>query len=304
MTERLEARIAALAERSMLREAEAGPKPGLVDRFGPGAHADMDIRHFRLSARALGPYFGRMAAIAALKGGEELARALRAEGLAAEAAMLAATGGANTHRGAIWALGLLSAATGSLASRTVYRPSGEAVCLEAATLARGILGLAPERRLAEAPESKGQAARRAYGLRSAREEALEGFPAIVEGALPVARALSPVDEDAFVVTVLVAIMARLDDTCLAARGGPGAIGEARRGAAAIMSAGGPASPAGAALYGAMRGDFAQRHLSPGGAADLCAATLFLLELEGPPPLPLPPPRRAAKLVPCAVPIPG
>lgn len=286
MTERIEERIAALAERSLLREAEAGPKPGLVDRFGPGAHADMDIGHFRLSARALGPFFGRMAAIATRTRGEELARALRAEGLAAEAAMLEATGGVNTHRGAIWSLGLLSAAAGALAAGTGHLPSGEAACLEAATLARAIVDQEPDRRLSGAAESKGLAARRAYGLRSARDEALEGFPAIVGGSLPAGRALSSgrarqaAGEDALVLTILVAVMTRLDDTCIAARGGPDALRDARRAAAAVMAAGGPAGPGGAALYDVMRKDFARRRLSPGGAADLCAATLFILELEG------------------------
>ncbi|MBU1082359.1 MAG: triphosphoribosyl-dephospho-CoA synthase, partial [Spirochaetes bacterium] len=101
------ARTARLAARSLLREAEAAPKPGLVDRLGPGSHSDMDIGHFRLSAAALEPYFTRMAE----EGDPERLRSL---GIEAEAAMLAATGGVNTHKGAIWALGLLCAAAGTL----------------------------------------------------------------------------------------------------------------------------------------------------------------------------------------------
>jgi len=312
VSERVEELVAALAERSLLREVEAGPKPGLVDRFGPGAHADMDIGRFRLSASALGPRFGRMAAIATHERGAALARALRTEGLAAEEAMLAATGGVNTHRGAIWTLGLLSAAAGAFAARTGRWPAGEAACRGAATLAREILGLEPGLRALGAPDSKGLAVRRAYGLRSAREEALEGFPAIIDGALPAGRALSAgraralADEDTLVVTILIALMARLDDTCLAARGGLDALRETQRRAEAILAAGGPASPAGGALYEAMREDFARRRLSPGGSADLCAATLFILELESSSlsPRPLPSRRRGAKLVSCAAPTRG
>jgi len=278
-TQTFATRTAALAVRSLLREAEAGPKPGLVDRFSPGAHTDMDIRHFRLSAPALGPYFTLMVAT-------HQPEALRNLGIEAETAMLAATGGVNTHKGAIWTLGLLCAAAGSLVSGqparriTANPPAAELVCERAAEIARRITGLpAPA-----VPQTNGQSARGAYGLRSARDEAVAGFPAIRARALPLARSLrsGTVPEDERVITVLLGAMTACDDTCLVARGGIEALGYACRQASAVLDAGGPASSDGAEIYADMVRTFQAGRLSPGGAADLCAAALFLADLEAEP----------------------
>ncbi|WP_177316761.1 triphosphoribosyl-dephospho-CoA synthase, partial [Burkholderia ubonensis] len=102
-------RIAALAERSLLLEIETYPKPGLVSHVDAGSHADMDASTFARSAAVLRPYFAELADAGARDA--EMA-ALRKIGLRAEHAMLAATGGVNTHRGAIFGLGLLCAAAG------------------------------------------------------------------------------------------------------------------------------------------------------------------------------------------------
>lgn len=292
MTDGFSGQIAGLAVRSLLREAEAGPKPGLVDRFGPGAHADMDISHFRLSAAALGPYFSLMVTT-------HTPEALRNLGMEAETAMLAATGGVNTHKGAIWTLGLLCAAAGTLAvalaagTGSTADLTAESVSDEAASLARLIIALPPLQTLRPQPApdgttqppvrrpTNGQAAKGAYGLRSARDEALAGFPAIRTRALPLARSLrgSSTPEDELVITVLLGAMAACDDTCLVARGGIEALGTARRQAAAVLDTGGPATTAGAAMYAIMVRKFLAERLSPGGAADLCAAALFLADLE-------------------------
>jgi triphosphoribosyl-dephospho-CoA synthase len=284
-------RISAEAVRSLEREAEAAPKPGLVDRLGPGVHRDMDIRHFRRSAAALGPWFERMAEsawLAAPYGRAGLAAELRELGVAAEAAMLEATGGVNTHKGAIWTLGLLCAAAGSLGAAG-SSATAEALCDEAAALARNIIGLAPvtadrpgAARPAEAlSETRGLAARRAYGLRSARDEAAEGFPAVRARALPLARELRArgAPEDELVITVLLGAMSAADDTCLVARGGVGALARARSLAGRILDSGGPLSPLGRPLYAGVVAEFARERLSPGGSADLCAAALFLVDVE-------------------------
>ncbi|KAB0630793.1 triphosphoribosyl-dephospho-CoA synthase MdcB, partial [Burkholderia stagnalis] len=102
-------RIGALAERSLLLEIGTYPKPGLVSQVDTGSHADMDASTFARSAAVLAPYFAELADAGARDA--EMA-ALRKIGLRAEHAMLAATGGVNTHRGAIFGLGLLCAAAG------------------------------------------------------------------------------------------------------------------------------------------------------------------------------------------------
>ena len=171
------ARIAALAVRCLALEAETWPKPGLVNPIDSGSHDDMDIDTFRRSAAALEPFFAALADAGAQ--GSAMGR-LRLIGVEAEAAMLRATGGVNTHRGAIFGLGLLCAAAGLRAGGLVdpARPLGAVV---AARWRDGIV---------QSPEplhSHGGAARRRFGAGGARQEAAEGFPTIYAVGLPALR---------------------------------------------------------------------------------------------------------------------
>ncbi|WP_205895277.1 triphosphoribosyl-dephospho-CoA synthase, partial [Metapseudomonas otitidis] len=104
-----------LADRAvdaLIDEADLTPKPGLVDRRGSGAHSDLHLGLMHASALSLWPCFRQMAeaALQHREVGAPLREALGRIGREGEAAMLATTGGVNTHRGAIWALGLLVAA--------------------------------------------------------------------------------------------------------------------------------------------------------------------------------------------------
>ncbi|MGQ3055336.1 MAG: triphosphoribosyl-dephospho-CoA synthase, partial [Roseateles sp.] len=90
------------------------PKPGLVTLTDRGSHADMDAHTFMRSLFALRSYFVRIAELGAC--GASFAELERC-GIAAEARMLAATGGVNTHRGAIFMLGLLCASAGALSAQ-------------------------------------------------------------------------------------------------------------------------------------------------------------------------------------------
>jgi triphosphoribosyl-dephospho-CoA synthase len=97
---------------ALLHELATWPKPGLVSHVDSGSHTDMDAPMMQASAQSLRPFFGEFAA--AGREGADMRR-LRTIGLRAEAAMLAVTGGVNTHRGAIFGLGLLCAAAGVVA---------------------------------------------------------------------------------------------------------------------------------------------------------------------------------------------
>ncbi|WP_241015220.1 triphosphoribosyl-dephospho-CoA synthase, partial [Burkholderia sp. Ac-20379] len=101
--------IAGFAERCLRLEVRTWPKPGLVSHVDQGSHDDMDAATFARSAAAIRPFLAELAQAGAARA--EMA-ALRRIGLRAEHAMLAATGGVNTHRGAIFGLGLLCAAAG------------------------------------------------------------------------------------------------------------------------------------------------------------------------------------------------
>ena len=110
-------RISEYAVRALLYEVAVSPKPGLVDRFNQGSHRDMDFYSFLGSAAALGPHFRNMVKIGMDTAGdtpEETFYRLQYEGINAEDSMYRAAGKANTHKGAIFSVGILCGAAGRL----------------------------------------------------------------------------------------------------------------------------------------------------------------------------------------------
>jgi triphosphoribosyl-dephospho-CoA synthase len=273
-------RLADMAVGALVDEAMLTPKPGLVDMRGSGAHHDLNWLLMCHSAHALRPGFRAMALA-----GQEIADqcALRerigALGRDTEQAMMAATGGVNTHRGAIWALGLLVTAA-------AQRPDGMMpaqacgiavlVAMRAGALARLADCGAPRR-----TGHKGEQACLTHGVDGARGQAQAGFPQVTRTALPALR-LSRARgdaEDTARINALLAIIAELDDTCLLARGGAQALAAAQHGARRVLEEGGAGTGAGRAALLALESDMRARHVSPGGAADLLAAALLLDRIE-------------------------
>ena len=258
------------AVQALLDEAGLTPKPGLVDSRGNGAHTDLDLALMRRSACVLGPFFVAMAGAGAQAGvpTRALRETLGRLGRDAEAAMLRETGGVNTHRGAIWALGLLAAAAALEGNDA--RPASIA---EAA----GRIARFPDRYAPRFTGHKGEIACETYGVRGARGQAQDGFPQVVGHALPalrVSRARGD-GESAARLNALLAIMSVLDDTCVLARAGPRALASLQAGASAVLNAGGAASFAGRVCLRHLDALALASNASPGGAADLLAATLFL-----------------------------
>jgi triphosphoribosyl-dephospho-CoA synthase len=250
-------------------ELALAPKPGLVSFVDNGSHDDMDAHTFMRSLFALRRYFVRMAELGATRVPfAELERS----GIAAEGRMLAATGGINTHRGAIFVLGLLCAAVGAA------QADGEALEAEAVRASlRQHWGAALEARSHRVPTLPGGLAARRHGLRSASQEAALGFPVLFEVALPAwARARAHgLEAQRTRLEVFFSILAVLDDSNLAHRGGLEGLHFARQAARGFLARGG-AAPAGAlAAAQAIHRDFVARRLSPGGCADLLAAACFL-----------------------------
>lgn len=269
------ARLAGLAVESLADEARLSPKPGLVDARGSGAHHDLDLARMLRSARALGPAFEAMARAAVdAPATQALRERLAFIGRDGERAMLAATGGANAHRGAIWTLGLLVA--GAAMDASDRRP--RSVAARAAAIARHADRFAPE------GGTHGARACARFGVSGARGEATSGFPHAVEVGLPAlhaARRRGAAEGDARL-DALLAMMARLDDTCLLHRGGRNALEAAWRGAAAALALGGAATARGREALLALDAELLARNASPGGSADLLAAVLFLDRLHAPP----------------------
>ncbi|MDO7904539.1 triphosphoribosyl-dephospho-CoA synthase [Pseudomonas sp. K1(2024)] len=262
-------RLADLAVDALIDEAELSPKPGLVDRRGSGAHGDMNLALMQASALSLWPCLRQMAEAAQRFG--HIATPLRAElgrlGREGEAAMLVTTAGVNTHRGAIWALGLLVAAW-------ALNPADSDPLSVTARAGRLALIEDPAAPIAD---SHGLHVRRRYGVGGAREQAQQGFPAIIGHGLPqlLRSRAAGVGETPARLDALLAIMAALSDTCVLWRAGEQGLAVLQQGARAVLEAGGSASLAGRRHLRALDARLLHLNASAGGAADLLAACLFL-----------------------------
>jgi triphosphoribosyl-dephospho-CoA synthase len=263
-----DAAVAALIDEAMLT-----PKPGLVDQRGNGAHDDLNWLLMCRSARALRPVFLVMAlAGQRMRDQQALRNHIGAAGRDGERLMLQTTGGVNTHRGAIWALGLL--VTAAAQPRGAGR--AQAVAQRAGALARLHDGQAPI-----VTGNKGALACLRHGVGGARAQAQSGFPQVMDVALPVLRVSRRRgdSEDAARLNALLAVMVQLDDTCLLARGGLAALEAAQLGAQRVLDAGGAASADGQTALHLLDADLLARRVSPGGAADLLAAALLVDRIE-------------------------
>ncbi len=261
--------LADLAVDALIDEAELSPKPALVDRRGNGAHADLHLGLMQASALSLWPCFKEMADAAQRHGriDARLRGVLGQLGRDGEAAMLRTTEGVNTHRGAIWALGLLVAAAALEPRRTqageVAARAGRIALLDDPAAAIG--------------DSHGERVRRRYGVGGAREEARLGFPRAVRHGLPQlwrSREGGAGEQNARL-DALLAIMSVLDDTCVLHRAGRVGLAVMQDGARAVLAAGGSASLAGRRRLCELDRRLLALNASPGGAADLLAACLFL-----------------------------
>ena len=255
---------------ALIDEADLSPKPALVDRRGTGAHHDLHLSLMHASALALWPCFREMAEAAQAFGevDQPLREALGQIGREGESAMLAATGGINTHRGAIWALGLL------VAARALSTP-GEDVGTLAARAGR--IALIDDRFAPRQQDSHGLQVQRRYGARGAREEAQSGFPAVLTHGLPqlMRSRKRGMGEQNARLDALLAIMATLEDTCVLWRAGPEGLQAMQQGARAVLDVGGSATLAGRRRLRELDTRLLALNASPGGAADLLAACLFL-----------------------------
>lgn len=260
------ARLAELAVAALIDEATLTPKPGLVDLRSRGAHRDLDWMLMCDSASALQPTFHAMAVAGALiKDLQMLREELGRIGRAGEAIMLRTTGGVNTHRGAIWALGLLIGAAAQA------EDSAKNIAARAGAIARRC-----DRHVSQITGNKGEQACLTYGVGGARGQAIAGFPHVINIALPCLHDARErgFGEDHARLNALLSVIAELDDTCILSRGGIAALRAMQSGARAILDIGSMGQER-ESLLRQLEQQALTLGVSPGGAADLLAATLFL-----------------------------
>lgn len=246
------------------------PKPGLVSPVDNGSHDDMTAATFLRSLFALRHYF-----VAIAGAGQTTASfaTLRRLGIAAEARMLKATGGVNTHRGAIFTLGLLAAALGHCqASGIALSPQA----IRAALLIQWGDALAAHVHDGDGASHGRQAAAR-HAVGGAREEAALGLPSVFDAGLPALQAALAAGRSAECARIdaFFALLARISDTNLYHRGGADGAALARQAAREFVAAGATAQRGWKARAVEIHQLFVAHRLSPGGAADLLAATCLV-----------------------------
>ena len=243
-------------------ELEVPGKPGMVCPDSRGSHDDMDAALMRRSIAALRPWFMQLglAGMTGADGMERLAARVRDLGLQAEDAMLRATGGVNTHRGALFALGLMVVAAGQ--------------CLrEDGSVGEG--GLRQNiRRLAEGLEplnvrpetSHGADIVRRHGVKGAFRMALDGYREMFGDWLPYWRTVKK--EPYGPQKTLLRILSSLDDTCVIRRAGIARAQEVKAEAAALLAGFSPEK------LKEMNDRYVSERVSPGGSADMLALTML------------------------------
>jgi triphosphoribosyl-dephospho-CoA synthase len=271
-------KISKAAVKALLYEVNVSPKPGLVDRFNTGSHTDMDIFTFIDSALELERYFYDCCYITFENKDMDLPalfKLLKKRGIVADKKMFEATGGINTHKGAIFSLGLISSAA-AMSHIKDNDFSYMKICNYAGQLSESLV----KRDLDEKnPEetSHGRKIYNKYHISGVRGEAENGFPTIREYSYPyllklVKDGMSLNDAS---INVLMKIIKNTEDTNLISRGGLDGIEFAKFSADNVLRRGGMWTEEGIKEVKKMDRAFIKKNLSPGGSADLLAVTLML-----------------------------
>jgi triphosphoribosyl-dephospho-CoA synthase len=273
------AEIAEYAEQALLTELMLTPKPGLVDQRNCGAHHDMDMQTFLASAVALAEWFPRFVEIGrttAQVPASEFLPMVRPAGVLCERSMLEATDGVNTHKGAIFSLGLLCAAAGRLLAANAAL-TRERLCCEVAHICVGLVDRELERLVTA--RTAGERIFKSHRFAGARGHAACGYEIVRTVALPVYDRLrrDGVRENMALLQVLLHLLAVNDDTNLVSRGGLTGLHYVHYYASKLLREGGAMAPGGVEKMAAFDDALIASRLSPGGTADLLAVTWFLAQ---------------------------
>lgn len=266
--------ISELAHQALLEEVYLTPKPGLVDRANSGAHRDMDLQSFERSAKAL-KAFWRDFVLYGITTQQtdplQIFAEIRPLGLQAEQAMLLATEGVNTHKGAIFSFGVVCCAIGRLYA-TKQAINVVSILSFVEKMAKGL-----SQELVNYPEylpmTAGVRLYRTYGVTGARGEAEQGFP-LVKQNLYHLQNIQPNNSiwREKLLTVLLNLLSSNVDTNVLNRGGMDGLSFVQQQAKRILEE----QDTEKRIAKLIEFDTAciKRNLSAGGSADLLALTIF------------------------------
>ena len=250
--------IAHLATDALRAELNTTPKPGLVDRNDNGAHKDMNLAMMNRSIDALQPYFVKLALLGSKDSMPETDE-VRQIGIDAERTMLNATGGVNTHRGALFSMGLTT-----LAAARCMAHDGTADDQQLRDLIMQVAaGFAPT------AGTHGNDAVNAHRVTGALDLAKAGYEQLFNDWLPAYRRYLAEEAETACHRVLLLIMTQLDDTNVIHRVGYEQAQQVKQEARTLLdsySTGG---------MEALNRDYIARNVSPGGSADMVALTVFI-----------------------------
>lgn len=267
------------AVKALLDEVDLIGKPGLVGPEGARGHADMDVVLMRESALSLHDTFDSLAALgASVPVGQELRDALGRVGRVGEQKMMTVTGGVNTHRGAIWNLGLHVTAAAGLVEEGTFPSAAEV------TRRAGAIASLQDSVLCDTEDTDkgtcnrpGARARRRYRVGGALSEAAGGFDhvRVILRAMRDADNLGLPEADQRLHGLLTC-MGSLVDTCLLHRGGMNGLDMVRAGARDVSADTVRNGRLNRIALDTLDRQMSIAGLSPGGSADLLACALFLL----------------------------
>lgn len=292
--------IAMMAQRAVLYEVTATPKPGLVDRYNSGAHKDMDFYTFMDSSTALYKgFFDCAAAGLAFEGSDlqDLLAGIRKPGIDCEHSMFEATHGINTHKGIIFSLGISCAAVGFLTKNKLSSAGAmseppalpklkmEWICQTVSAMSKNLIEK-DFQGLSSKPSKErtfGEKLYLTYGYKGIRGEVSTGFETVKTGAFASLRAWKQNPEGSkneLLLQLLLQIMISCEDSNVLHRGGIDGLVYVKRTAKTFVEAGGMKQTNAYERLEQMNRDFCLKNLSPGGAADLLSVAVFLGMAEG------------------------
>ena len=267
------------ALKGLLYEVSLNPKPGLVDPVSMGSHTDMNMFMFIDSSLSLRSYLDKAFKLGRNFEGSDLKllfNALRAEGVLAEQTMFNATNNVNTHKGAIFSLGIWVTA---IAYST---KDGSATMTEVRRVIQRMVEGLIEKDLASnrVATTAGEQQFQTYQLTGIRGEAVNGFPGVAEIAVPFLQATFGTMTQRLLDT-LMKIAATLEDSTLIKRAKtPDVLAEMKEWTSIYFKLGGSHTEQGMKYLYDLDRLFIERNLSIGGSADTLILTIFIGQLTG------------------------
>lgn len=271
--------IAHLATQALQAELDTTPKPGLVDKDNNGAHRDMDYALMQRSIDTLHPYFVKLALLGCADALPSHT-AIRDAGIEAEKAMLSATNGVNTHKGALFSMGLAVVAAAHEERKIAAneeqilkeRNGGEDVLVSLQTTIKALAASFPDTNGTHGSKAK-LLSKGTTAIKGALDNAREGYEMLFAEWLPFYIERRK-EHDAYTLhKTLLRIMCDLDDTNVIYRTDLATAEEVKQEARALLNS------FEEAVLKDMDRHYTTRNISPGGAADMLSLTIFIGSIQ-------------------------